>query len=61
LPLDYYTVFAELEKQLADKFDFVAETVAMDRIYNALSINPTTNERRELPVVDSCLDLFRGW
>jgi aarF domain-containing kinase len=25
LPLDYYTVFCELEKQLADEFDFVAE------------------------------------
>ena len=23
LPLDYYTVFSELEKQLADEFDFV--------------------------------------
>ena len=33
LPLDYYTVFAELEAQLQDEFDFVAESVAMDRIY----------------------------
>jgi len=37
LPLDYYTVFAELEKQLTDEFDFVAEASAMDRIYNSLS------------------------
>jgi aarF domain-containing kinase len=37
LPLDYYTVFAELEKSLGDEFDFVAEAVAMDRIYNAIS------------------------
>lgn len=37
LPLDYYTVFSELEKQLADEFDFVAEAVAMDRIFNALT------------------------
>ena len=37
LPLDYYTVMAELEKQLADEFDFVAEAVAMDRIYQSLS------------------------
>jgi hypothetical protein len=29
LPLDYYTVFAELEKQLADEFDFVNEAVAV--------------------------------
>ena len=28
MPLDYYTVFCELEKQLADEFDFVAEAVA---------------------------------
>lgn len=33
LPLDYYTVFCELEKQLQDEFDFVAEAVAMDRIH----------------------------
>ena len=31
LPLDYYTVFCELEKQLQDEFDFIAEAVAMDR------------------------------
>lgn len=37
LPLDYYTVFCELEKQLADEFDFVAETVAMDRIYETIT------------------------
>ena len=37
LPLDYYTVFKELEKQLKDEFDFVAEASAMDRIYNDLS------------------------
>jgi len=33
LPLDYYTVFCELESQLQDEFDFVAEAVAMDRIH----------------------------
>jgi len=37
LPLDYYTVFAELEKQLADEFDFLAEAVAMDRIYDTMT------------------------
>lgn len=50
LPLDYYTVFAELEKQLADEFDFVAEAVAMDRIYNALSRAPDGSPR-EIPLV----------
>ena len=49
LPLDYYTVFAELEKQLADEFDFVAEAVAMDRIYMALSRAPDGSPR-EIPV-----------
>ncbi len=37
LPLDYYTVFCELESQLQDEFDFVAESVAMDRIYNCVT------------------------
>eukprot|EP00985_Skeletonema_marinoi_P019386 scaffold11096_cov114-Skeletonema_marinoi.AAC.1 len=37
LPLDYYTVFCELEKQLADEFNFVAEAVAMDRIYETMT------------------------
>lgn len=37
LPLDYYTVFCELEKQLADEFNFVAEAVAMDRIYETVT------------------------
>lgn len=50
LPLDYYTVFAELEKQLADEFDFVKEAVAMDRIYNAITRAPDGSPR-ESPVV----------
>jgi aarF domain-containing kinase len=41
LPLDYYTVFCELEKQLADEFDFVAEAVSMDRIYQTVTDNGT--------------------
>lgn len=49
LPLDYYKVFAELEKQLADEFDFVAEAVAMDRIYNALARAPDGSPR-EIPL-----------
>jgi aarF domain-containing kinase len=51
LPLDYYTVFAELETQLADEFDFVAEAVAMDRIYNSLVRSMDGTEMKELPVV----------
>jgi aarF domain-containing kinase len=51
LPLDYYTVFSELEKQLADEFDFVAEAVAMDRIYNALSRTMDGSAPTELPIV----------
>mmetsp|Transcript_33512 Transcript_33512/g.69751 ORF Transcript_33512/g.69751 Transcript_33512/m.69751 type:complete len:614 (-) Transcript_33512:329-2170(-) len=51
LPLDYYTVFAELEKQLADEFDFVAEAVAMDRIYNSLILAPDGVTQRDVPLV----------
>lgn len=51
LPLDYYTVMAELEKQLADEFDFVAEAVAMDRIYQALTRSMDGTEVTEPPVV----------
>jgi aarF domain-containing kinase len=51
LPLDYYTVMAELEKQLADEFDFVAEAVAMDRIYNSLTRSHDGSLPTESPVV----------
>lgn len=37
LPLDYYTVFCELESQLRDEFDFVAEAVAMERVYETVT------------------------
>ena len=37
LPLDYFTVFSELEMQLQDEFDFVAEAVAMDRVYQTIT------------------------
>ena len=50
LPLDYYTVFCELETQLQDEFDFVAEAVAMDRVYNALKFAPD-GRPREMPLV----------
>ena len=51
LPLDYYTVFCELEKQLADEFDFVAEAVSMDRIYNALTRSMDGTKATESPFV----------
>jgi ABC1 atypical kinase-like domain len=50
LPLDYYTVFCELEKQLADEFDFVKEAVAMDRIYQSL-IRAPNGSLRDMPLV----------
>jgi aarF domain-containing kinase len=37
IPVDYYTVFCELEAQLADEFDFVNEAAAMERIGAHLS------------------------
>lgn len=51
LPLDYYTVFCELEEQLADEFDFVAEAVAMDRIYNSLTRSMDGSVATEVPLV----------
>jgi len=51
LPLDYYTVFAELEAQLGDEFDFVAEAVAMDRIYNSLTRSMDGSVVTEVPLV----------
>mmetsp|Transcript_29777 Transcript_29777/g.34250 ORF Transcript_29777/g.34250 Transcript_29777/m.34250 type:complete len:603 (+) Transcript_29777:57-1865(+) len=50
LPLDYYTVFCELEKQLGDEFDFVAEAVAMDRIYTALTRSSDGSSVVDAPV-----------
>ena len=40
LPVDYYTVFSELEAQLGDEFDFIKEAAAMERIGDALSTTP---------------------
>ena len=51
MPLDYYTVFSELEKQLADEFDFVAEAVAMDRIYEAITRSSDGKTVVEPPIV----------
>ena len=36
-PVDYYVVFTELESQLKDEFDFVAEAAAMDRVHATLN------------------------
>jgi aarF domain-containing kinase len=50
LPIDYYTVFSELEEQLKDEFDFEAEAASMERMHNIL----TTGENglhRESPIV----------
>jgi len=51
LPLDYYTVFAELEKQLGMEFDFVAEATSMERIYTSLIRSMDGSTRTELPLV----------
>lgn len=39
-PVDYFLVFSELERQLADEFDFVNEAAAMSRIKAALADDP---------------------
>ena len=51
LPLDYYTVFAELEKQLSMEFDFVTEATNMERIYNSLTRSMDGTKPTELPLV----------
>jgi aarF domain-containing kinase len=33
LPVDYYTIFCELEKQLANEFDFLGEAAAMTKFH----------------------------
>ena len=51
LPLDYYTVFAELENQLSMEFDFVTEATNMERIYNSLTRSVDGSTRTEPPLV----------
>lgn len=51
LPLDYYTVFAELEKQLGMEFDFVTEATNMERIYTHLTRSMDGSTRTEPPLV----------
>jgi aarF domain-containing kinase len=54
-PVDYYTIFSELENQLQDEFDFRKEAKAMDQIYNSLAIitssDGLTTTTAELPIV----------
>lgn len=50
LPLDYYTVFCELEKQLAGEFNFVAEAAAMEKIAESLAMT-TDGKTRPVPLV----------
>lgn len=40
LPIDYYVVFSEIERQLAEEFDFVKEAAAMERIGTVLATSP---------------------
>lgn len=50
LPLDYYTVFSELEKQLAFEFNFEMEAQSMDRIWES-TIRAPDGTPREMPLV----------
>lgn len=49
-PVDYYTIFSELQVQLKDEFDFRAEASAMDSIYRTLSVAYDGSTSTELPV-----------
>ena len=51
LPLDYYKVFSELETQLADEFDFIAEAGAMERIASSLQVSPLTGRPRPVDLL----------
>lgn len=51
LPLDYYTVFSELESQLSQEFDFVTEATNMERIYNSLTRSADGIARTEPPLI----------
>ncbi|GMI35727.1 hypothetical protein TeGR_g12357 [Tetraparma gracilis] len=50
MPVDYFVVFSELEAQLADEFDFLAEAGAMRRIRAHLSADPYTKRPRPLAI-----------
>jgi len=46
IPVDYYVVFSELEQQLQEEFDFVAEAEAMRRIGKTLVTTPSGKPRK---------------
>jgi len=50
-PVDYYTIFSELEVQLANEFDFLQESQAMDAIYQSLATSMDGTTQTEIPVV----------
>lgn len=50
LPVDYYTVFVELEEQLKDEFDFEAEAISMERMHKILTTDEN-GEHRKSPIV----------
>ena len=50
LPVDYYTIFCELEKQLANEFDFLGEAAAMTRFHDNLH-HKLDGTPDELPLV----------
>jgi len=51
LPVDYYTVLSELERQLAGELDFVAEAAAMERVFATLNSDADTGAPVTPPVV----------
>jgi len=66
-PVDYYLVCSELEEQLQDEFDFIAEANGMDRIADALARNgrrPPVQVPRSIPGLTSrrvlCMDYIPG-
>lgn len=50
IPVDYYLVFSELERQLAEEFNFVAEAEAMRRIDDTINFSPS-RAPRQAPLV----------
>ena len=66
-PVDYYLVCSELEEQLQDEFNFMAEASGMDRIADALDRNgrrPPVQVPRSIPGLTSkqvlCMDFIPG-
>lgn len=66
-PLDYYTVFTEIERQMQTEFDFRLEASGMDRVANALRRHgrkPPVHVPRSIPGLVSrtvlCMDYVPG-